>query len=72
MKPIPANEQTTKSLVTPPVPIKDSSYIILSDGTVARLLKPRTKGNVRYWSLNLGGRLQVFTQKSIDELAAGK
>lgn len=49
--------------------IKDSSYIILHDGTVARLLKPRRKGNINYWSLNLGARLQVLTQKTIDDLA---
>ncbi|CAB4154660.1 hypothetical protein UFOVP958_7 [uncultured Caudovirales phage] len=69
MSDIPPEKQITKSLVWPPAPIKDSSYIILHDGTVARLLKPRRKGNINYWSLNLGGRLQVLTQKTIDDLA---
>lgn len=69
MSDIPPEKQITKSLVLPPAPIKDSSYIILHDGTVARLLKPRRKGNINYWSLNLGGRLQVLTQKTIDDLA---
>ena len=68
-QPIPVNEQTTQSLVMPPVPIKDTRYIILHDGTVAARLKPRRKGNINYWSLNLGGRLQVLTQKTIDDLA---
>jgi hypothetical protein len=67
---LPPNQQTTQSLVLPPVRIKDSAYVILHDGTVARLLKPRKKGNITYWSMNLDGRLKVMTQKSIDELAA--
>jgi len=67
---LPASQQTTQSLVLPPVRIPDSSYIILHDGTVARLLKPRKKGNITYWSMNLGGHLKVLTQKTIDELAA--
>ena len=67
-KPIPADEQKTKHLVPPPVQFQNTQYVVLHDGTVARLLKPRTKGNVRYWSLNIDGRLQVMSQKTIDEV----
>lgn len=67
---LPPHKQTTQSLVLPPYRIKDSEYIILHDGAVARLLKPRKKGNINYWSLSIDGRLKVMTQKSIDELAA--
>jgi hypothetical protein len=56
----------------PPVPIKETRYIILHDGTVAARLKPRRKGNINYWSLSVNGHLKVLNQQSIDDLAAGK
>jgi hypothetical protein len=71
-QPIPVNEQTTQSLVTPPVPIKETRYIILHDGTVAARLKPRMKGKINYWSIRKDGRTLVMNQQSIDDLAAGK
>lgn len=71
---LPANEQTSQSLVLPPVPIPGTKYIILHDGTVYGALKPRKKGNLNYWSLCIDGRLKVVTQKTIDAAAknAGK
>ena len=71
-QPIPVNEQPTQSLVTPPVPIQGTRYIILHDGTVAARLKPRRQGNINYWSLSVNGHLKVLNQQSIDDLAAGK
>jgi|LakMenE01Jun11ns_1017448.scaffolds.fasta_scaffold7997267_2 hypothetical protein len=71
-QPIPVNEQTTQSLVTPPVPIKETRYIILHDGTVAARLKPRRKGKINYWSLTVNGHLKVLNQQRIDDIAAGK
>ena len=70
MSNIPANLQTTQSLVLPPVAIPGTKYIILHDGTVYGALKPRVKGRMNYWSLCINGRLRVLTQKTIDAAAA--
>lgn len=70
MSNIPANLQTTQSLVLPPVAIPGTKYIILHDGTVYGALKPRKKGNLNYWSLTINGRLRVLTQKTVDRAAA--
>lgn len=66
---LPANLQTTQSLVLPPVAIPGTRYLILHDGTVVSTLKPRKKGNLNYWSLCIDGRLKVVTQKTIDAAA---
>jgi hypothetical protein len=56
MSNIPANQQTTQSLVLPPVAIPGTRYLILHDGTVVSTLKPRRKGQLNYWSLCIDGR----------------
>ena len=45
-----------------------SSYIVLSDGTVARKLKPRVAGQTRYWFLSHDNHLRCLSQKAIDEM----
>lgn len=50
--------------------LSGSSYIVLSDGTVARKLKPRPAGNTRYWFLSHEGRLRCISQKTVDEMVS--
>lgn len=50
--------------------LSGSSYIVLSDGSVARRLKPRKYGETRYWFLSHEGRLKCLSQKSVDELTS--
>jgi len=48
--------------------LNGSSYIVLSDGTVARKLKPRLAGQTRYWFLSHDNHLRCISQKTIDEM----
>lgn len=48
--------------------LNGSSYIVLSDGTVARKLKPRLAGQTRYWFLSHENHLRCISQKTIDEM----
>ncbi len=48
--------------------IKDTKYIILDDGTVVRILKPRVKNGVHYWNLVIGGKLKAFSEKTIKKI----
>jgi hypothetical protein len=48
--------------------LSGSSYIVLSDGTVARKLKPRPAGQTRYWFLSHENHLRCISQKTIDEM----
>ena len=48
--------------------LSGSSYIVLSDGTVARKLKPRLAGQTRYWFLSHDNHLRCISQKTIDEM----
>jgi hypothetical protein len=50
--------------------LSGSSYIVLSDGTVARKLKPRPAGVTRYWFLSHEGRLRCVSQKTVDEMVS--
>jgi hypothetical protein len=50
--------------------LSGSSYIVLSDGTVARKLKPRLSGATRYWFLSHDNRLRCVTQKTVDEMTS--
>ncbi len=52
--------------------IKDTRYIILDDGTIVRLLKPRVKNGVHYWNLVIGGKLKAYSQKTINKIKEGK
>ena len=45
--------------------IKDSQYIVLVDGSVARLLKPTIKNDKKYFNLRIKG---VIGQYSIEEI----
>lgn len=37
-----------------------TSYIVLSDGSVARRLKPRKNGGKKYYNLMIKGRLKAY------------
>jgi hypothetical protein len=50
--------------------LSGSSYIVLSDGTVARKLKPRLSGATRYWFLSHDNHLRCVTQKTVDEMTS--
>lgn len=48
--------------------IPNTKYYVLPDGSVVRPLKPRVKGNIRYWNLMVGGKLRAFSQKTLLKL----
>jgi hypothetical protein len=48
--------------------INNTKYYIMPCGAVARLLKPRKKGNINYWNLSIDGKLKAYSQKTIDNL----
>jgi hypothetical protein len=48
--------------------IEQTKYYVLPDGSVVRPLKPRLKGNIRYWNLLINGRLKAFSQKTLVKL----
>jgi hypothetical protein len=50
--------------------LSGSSYIVLSDGTVARKLKPRPAGQTRYWFLSHDNHLRCVSQKTVDEMTS--
>jgi len=50
--------------------LSGSSYVVLSDGTVARKLKPRVSGSSRSWFLSHDNRLRCVTQKTVDEMTS--
>jgi hypothetical protein len=50
--------------------LSGSSYVVLSDGTVARKLKPRLSGATRYWFLSHDNHLRCVTQKTVDEMTS--
>ena len=50
--------------------ISGYSYVVLSDGTVARKLKPRVSGSSRSWFLSHDNRLRCVTQKTVDEMTS--
>jgi len=50
--------------------LSGSSYVVLSDGTVARKLKPRVSGSSRSWFLSHDNHLRCVTQKTVDEMTS--
>jgi hypothetical protein len=48
--------------------IEQTKYYVLPDGSVVRPLKPRLKGNIRYWNLCINGKLKAFSQKTLIKL----
>jgi hypothetical protein len=40
--------------------LEGTSYIVLSDGTVARRLKPKKNGSKKYYNLMIKGRLKAY------------
>ncbi len=45
--------------------IHQTKYYVLPDGSVVRPLKPRLKGNIKYWNLLINGKLKAFSQKTL-------
>lgn len=52
--------------------IEQTKYYVLPDGSVVRPLKPRLKGNIKYWNLLIGGKLKAFSQKTLVKLYEDK
>lgn len=57
-----------KGLVSPPRRIPRSNYIILHDGTVARLMKPARRNMREYYFLTIDRRLRRIERKKLLEL----
>jgi hypothetical protein len=49
--------------------IVGTNYIVLSDGSVARRLKPTKKGSHKYYNLMLRGRLTAYKADLFKEVA---
>lgn len=49
-------------------PIKNSSYILLLDGSVARLLKPTIKNGKRFYNLRINGEIKQYDEEQIKTL----
>jgi hypothetical protein len=43
-------------------PIKNSQYILLVDGSVARLLKPTIKNGKKYYNLRINGEIGQYNE----------
>jgi len=48
--------------------IKDSQYIVLVDGSVARLLKPTIKNDKKYFNLRIKGVIGQYSVEEIENL----
>ena len=55
---IPSNEQTNKHLVPPPIPVPGTSYVILPDNRLARLLKVSVYNGKEYYNPIIDGDLK--------------
>lgn len=49
--------------------IKDSQYIVLVDGSVARLLKPSIKNGKKYYNLRIKGTVSQYDIDDLKKLA---
>jgi hypothetical protein len=49
--------------------IPNSQYIILVDGSVARLLKPTIKNDKKYFNLRIKGEIAQYSVEEIEKLA---
>lgn len=65
---IPSNEQTTKHLVVPPIPVPGTSYVILPDNRLARLLKVSVYNGKEYYNPIINGDLQRIARDELMSL----
>jgi hypothetical protein len=49
--------------------IPHSQYIVLVDGSVARLLKPTIKNDKKYFNLRIKGEIAQYSTEEIEKLA---
>jgi hypothetical protein len=49
--------------------IPNSQYIVLIDGSVARLLKPTVKNDKKYFNLRIKGEIAQYSTEEIEKLA---
>ena len=49
--------------------IPNSQYIVLIDGSVARLLKPTVKNDKKYFNLRIKGEIAQYSVEEIEKLA---
>jgi len=49
--------------------IPNSQYIVLVDGSVARLLKPTVKNDKKYFNLRIKGEIGQYSVEEIEKLA---
>ena len=49
--------------------IPDTQYIVLVDGSVARLLKPTVKNDKKYFNLRIKGEIGQYSAEEIAKLA---
>ena len=49
--------------------IPQSQYIVLVDGSVARLLKPTIKNDKKYFNLRIKGEIAQYSVEEIEKLA---
>jgi hypothetical protein len=49
--------------------IPKSQYIVLIDGSVARLLKPTIKNDKKYFNLRIKGEIAQYSTEEIEKLA---
>jgi hypothetical protein len=49
--------------------IPNSQYIVLVDGSVARLLKPTIKNNKKWFNLRIQGKIDQYSVEEIEKLA---
>jgi hypothetical protein len=48
--------------------IPNSQYIVLVDGSVARLLKPTVKNDKKYFNLRIKGEIAQYSVEEIEKL----
>lgn len=64
-----------KLIKVPPVKVvaavKDTEYVILSDGTVARRNKPVVVNGLKYWNFKIDGRLVRIAGSKLMENSNG-
>jgi hypothetical protein len=50
--------------------VANSEYLVLSDGTVARRLKPTMIGNLPYYNMSINGKMRRLSSRNL--LASAK
>jgi hypothetical protein len=63
------NKPTPKDGIDYIKQIPNSQYIVLVDGSVARLLKPTIKNDKKYFNLRIKGEIAQYSSEEIEKLA---